>query len=153
MNCSYRTMFFALSLIFSTSLIAEHVDVPQNISDSSIISLELDNSNEEHSVNNANKECIALEDNDTVALDTKIRKVGGFLLTGVIVYQTTRIVGHAGIWISAGAMVIGGAITGGPAGAGAGYLGALTMVGPASAAVETGSLAVATAASFIPFLP
>lgn len=91
--------------------------------------------------------------NNDYSLKANVRGNGGFLLTGVIVHQTCRIVGHVSVWTAAGTMVVGGAITGGPAGASAAYLAALTMVGPASAAVETGSLVIGTAASFIPGLP
>jgi hypothetical protein len=140
MNCSYRAKFFALSIIISTSLIAENIEVPQKgVFAPSKLDTTVDNSHRAY--------------NDKFIHDAKIRRLGGFLLTGVIVHQTSRILGHASVWTAAGVMIVGGALSGGPAGASAAYLGALTMVGPASAAVETGSLALGVAASWIPGLP
>jgi hypothetical protein len=78
---------------------------------------------------------------------------GGFLLTGCIVHQVSRVVGHASIWTAAGVVVVGGFVTGGPAGGSAAYLGAVAMLPSASAAVETGALALGVAASWIPGLP
>jgi hypothetical protein len=91
--------------------------------------------------------------NKDYVLKARVRGDGGFLLTGVIVYQTCRVVGHASIWTAAGASIVGGFAIGGPAGAGAAYLNALATIPTATAVVESGSLAIGTAASWIPGLP
>lgn len=85
--------------------------------------------------------------------DFEMRKRGAFLLTGVIVYQALRILGHASIWVAAGTSIVGGFAFGGPGGAGAAYLNALATIPSASAFVESASLTLGTAASWIPGLP
>lgn len=92
-------------------------------------------------------------DNGEYALHAHVRGVGGFLLTGVIVYQTTRLVGHSAIWVSAGTVVVGAFVTGGPPAAGAAYLASLSAIPAASAVVESTSLTLGVAASWIPGLP
>lgn len=84
--------------------------------------------------------------------DLEMRR-GAFLLTGVIVYQALRWLGHASIWIAAGTSIVGGFALGGPGGAAAAYLNALATIPSASAFIETSSLVVGTAASWIPGLP
>jgi hypothetical protein len=106
---------------------------------------------EECSINNSEEDAISY-DRDMTSFDVKTLKLGGFLLTGVIVHQTSRAIGYIGVFASAGA-VLASSVAGGPGAMGAAYLGVLNAVGPALATVETGSLILGTAASFIPLLP
>jgi hypothetical protein len=90
---------------------------------------------------------------DEYKITAKVRGNGGFLLTGVIVYQTCRVVGHATVWTAAGVSIAGAFVAAGPAGAGAAYLNALATVPTAITVVESASLTIGTAASWIPGLP
>ncbi|MFA5998419.1 MAG: hypothetical protein WC747_00150 [Candidatus Babeliales bacterium] len=150
---------FTLLTVFSFVAFAEEL---KNVKDSvTFVSSETFDNEKQALLNQEQKEQLSCmmslflsdEQESLTISEIEARKRGAFLLTGVIVYQTSRVVGHVGVWVSAGAMIVGGTVTGGPAGGGAAYLAALTMVGPASAAVETGSLALGTIASFIPGLP
>lgn len=87
------------------------------------------------------------------ALEAKVRGDGGFLLTGVIVYNAVKYTGYAAIGVAAGGAVVTGFVTGGPVGAATAYTAALAAIPPAVAGVESGALVVGTAASFIPGLP
>lgn len=91
-------------------------------------------------------------DNGEYTLHAHVKGLGGFLLTGVVVYQASRIIGHTGIWVSTGIVLVGAACTG-PQNLAAAYVGALATIPSASAAVESGSLALGVAASWIPGLP
>jgi hypothetical protein len=86
-------------------------------------------------------------------LEAKVRGDGGFLLTGVIVYNTCRVVGYSGIVLASISAVGAGFATGGPGGAVIAASAAIQASGPAAALVESSSLAIGTAASFIPLLP
>jgi len=86
------------------------------------------------------------------SLEAQLRTEGGFLLTGVIVHQTCRVIGYAGLLAgSTGTIIAGGA--GGPAGILAAASAVIMAAPEAAAAVEAGSLAIGTAASWIPWLP
>jgi hypothetical protein len=87
------------------------------------------------------------------ALEAKVRGDGGFLLTGVIVYNTCRVVGYSGIVLASIGAVSAGFVAGGPGGAVIAASAAIQASGPAAALVESSSLAIGTAASFIPVLP
>lgn len=86
-------------------------------------------------------------------INANVRGDGGFLLTGVIVYNTCRVVGYSGIVLASISAVSAGFVAGGPAGAVMAASGAIQAAGPAAALVESSSLAIGTAASFIPVLP
>ncbi|GMU19460.1 MAG: hypothetical protein AMXMBFR12_06520 [Candidatus Babeliales bacterium] len=75
------------------------------------------------------------------------------MLTGVIVYQGCRVIGYSGIVLASISAVSAGFAAGGPAGAVMAASAAIQASGPAAAAVETSSLAIGTAASWIPILP
>jgi hypothetical protein len=86
-------------------------------------------------------------------LIAKVRGDGGFLLTGVIVYQSCRVIGYSGLVLASAGTVIAATMAGGPA-AGAIAAGQVIQAStPAAAAIESGSLAIGTAASWIPGLP
>ncbi len=90
---------------------------------------------------------------DEYALDADGRLDGGFLLTGVIVYQSCRVIGYTGLVLGSAGTIIAATAGGGPV---AGFVAAGQVIqasAPASAAIETGSLAIGTAASWIPWLP
>ena len=78
---------------------------------------------------------------------------GGFILTGVIVYQSCRVIGYTGLVLGSMSTVAAGLLAGGPAGAFVAASAVISASAPAAAAIETGSLAIGTAASFIPLLP
>lgn len=86
-------------------------------------------------------------------INANVRGDGGFLLTGVIVYQGCRVIGYSGIVLASIGAVSAGFVAGGPAGAVVAASGAIQAAGPAAALVESSSLAIGTAASFIPILP
>lgn len=78
---------------------------------------------------------------------------GGFLLTGVIVHQSCRVLGYAGLIVGSGSAIVAGFASSGPVGGFAAISGVIAASTPAVAAIEAGALTVGTAASFIPFLP
>jgi hypothetical protein len=83
----------------------------------------------------------------------KVRGEGGFLLTGVIVHQTCRVVGYAGLAAGSASAIIAGTVAGGPAGGLAAASAAIAASPAAAAQIEAGSLFLGTAASWIPWLP
>ena len=86
-------------------------------------------------------------------LIAKVRGDGGFLLTGVIVYQSCRVIGYSGILLGGGSAIVAGYVAGGPVGAVTAASGVIAAAPQAAAAIESGSLAIGTAASWIPGLP
>ena len=50
-------------------------------------------------------------------LMAKVRGDGGFLLTGVIVHQSCRVIGYSGILLGGGSAIVAGFVAGGPVGA------------------------------------
>lgn len=92
-------------------------------------------------------------DDGEYTLTAKVRGDGGFLLTGVIVYQTCRVVGYVGLAAGSTSAIVAGCVAGGPAGGFAAASAAIAAAPVAAAKIETGSLFLGTAASWIPWLP
>lgn len=153
MQRSYIANLLVLTTLMSTYVFAGNLETPQDsvFIPSTSNTILLDNPNKEHLLKIVRS--MVLHNKDKFVFDVKARRQRAFLLTGFIVYQTSRIVGHASIWTAAGASIVGGFTFGGPGGAAAAYLNAVATIGPASAAIETASLAIGTAASWIPGLP
>ncbi|MFA6065855.1 MAG: hypothetical protein WC707_01595 [Candidatus Babeliaceae bacterium] len=86
-------------------------------------------------------------------LNAKVRGNGGFLLTGVIVHQSCRAVGYVSLGFTSASTVATGFAVGGIPGAVSAYIGVSAALPGAFATVESVSLTIGTAASFIPFLP
>lgn len=86
-------------------------------------------------------------------LIANVRGEGGFLLTGVIVYQSCRVIGYSGLLLGSVGTIVAATAGGGPV---AGFVAASQVIqasAPAAAAIESSSLAIGTAASWIPGLP
>ncbi len=92
-------------------------------------------------------------DNGDYKLQAKMRLNGGFLLTGVIVYNTLKYTGYAAYGIGSIGAIAASFVAAGPAGAAGTYAGALAALPTVAAGIESGSLMIGTAASFIPGLP
>lgn len=78
---------------------------------------------------------------------------GGFLLTGVVVYQGCRVVGYSGLVLASASTIVAAAMAGGPVAGAVAASQVIQASGPAAAAIESSSLAIGTAASWIPWLP
>jgi hypothetical protein len=92
-------------------------------------------------------------DDGTYALRAKVHGDGGFLLTGVIIHQACRVVGYSGLVLGSGSAIVAGFAAGGPVGAVTAASGVIAASPAAAAQIEAGSLAIGTAASWIPWLP
>ncbi len=115
-------------------------------------SVELNHFNESVSNILENETRDALAEKAKFINKVKTRKKAGFLLTGVIVHQSCRLIGYVSVGAAVGTTLAVG-LASGPGGLAAAYLGVLSTTGPALAAVESASLTAGVAASFIPCLP
>jgi len=100
-------------------------------------------------INHENEEDVILYDNDRVARDVKIRKLGGLAMAAFMTYTATKTFGYVSVGLAAGSVLVAG-VAGGPGGLGAAYLGVLTTVPAALATVESVAVGAATVALLSP---
>lgn len=86
-------------------------------------------------------------------LKIKVHGDGGFLLTGVTVYNTVKYTGYIAYGVGSVGAITGALVTAGPAGTCAAYAGSIAALPTVAAGIESGALMVGTVASFIPGLP